>query len=175
MVAPPQKSSGNGKHGSLENVAPAGWRFETGELGREDVQRLLAFHFEQMRSMSPRDSCHVLPIDGLRGPAISFWSLRDGQRLLTIGALKELESDHGEIKSMRTAPEALGCGAGSAMLRHMVAEAGARGYRRLSLETGSTEAFQPALRLYASHGFQPCAAFAGYRPSLFTRFLTLEL
>jgi putative acetyltransferase len=97
------------------------------------------------------------------------------QRLLTIGALKQLESDHGEIKSMRTAPEALGCGAGSAMLRHMVAEARSRGYRRLSLETGSTEAFQPALRLYASHGFEPCDAFAGYNSSLFTRFLTLEL
>jgi putative acetyltransferase len=76
---------------------------------------------------------------------------------------------------MRTAPEALGCGAGSAMLRHMVAEARARGYRRLSLETGSTEPFQPALRLYASHGFKPCGAFAGYKPSPFTRFLALEL
>jgi uncharacterized protein YbdZ (MbtH family) len=72
------KSSGEGKHGPRGDATPAGWRFETGELGREDVQRLLAFHFEQMRSMSPRDSCHVLPVDGLRDPAISFWSLRDG-------------------------------------------------------------------------------------------------
>jgi putative acetyltransferase len=175
MLAPSGKNSGDARSGSLENVTPAGWRLETGELGREDVQRLLSFHFEQMRSMSPRDSCHVLPVDGLRDPTITFWSLRNGQRLLTIGALKQLESDHGEIKSMRTAPEALGCGAGSAMLRHMVAEARSRGYRRLSLETGSTEAFQPALRLYASHGFKPCDAFAGYKPSLFTRFLTLEL
>jgi putative acetyltransferase len=153
----------------------SGLTFEIGEFEREDVQQLLAFHFEQMRSMSPADACHVLPIEALRDPAITFWSLRDGQRLLTIGALKRLDREHGEIKSMRTAPDALGRGAGTAMLRHMVEEARSRGYRRLSLETGSTEAFKPALRLYASHGFKPCQAFAGYRPSLFTCFLTTEL
>ena len=175
MVSPPHESRDDGTHGSGRNATGLGWRFESGEFERDDVQSLLAFHFEQMRSLSPPDACHVLSVDALRHPAITFWSLRDGQRLLTIGALRQLESDHGEIKSMRTAPAALGCGAGTAMLRHIVADARRRGYRRLSLETGSTEAFQAALRLYASHGFEPCGAFAGYRPSPFTRFLTLEL
>ena len=76
---------------------------------------------------------------------------------------------------MRAAPDALGRGAGTAMLRHIEAEARRRGYARLSLETGSTESFLPALNLYARHGFKPCAPFAGYKPSQFTRFLAKDL
>jgi putative acetyltransferase len=153
----------------------AEWTFNAGELDCEDVRQLLAFHFEQMRSTSPADACHVLPLVGLRDPAITFWSLREHRRLLAVGALKELNIRHGEVKSMRTAPEVLGRGVGSAMLRHIVTEARRRGYERLSLETGSTEPFQPALRLYERHGFTRCAPFADYRPSPFTCFLAKEL
>ena len=149
--------------------------FESCDLDSEDVQALLAFHFDQMRTTSPPDGCHVLPIDGLRGPAVIFWSARDEGELVGVGALKELAPDHGEIKSMRTAPGAVGRGVGRAILRHIVAEARLRGYRRLGLETGSTEPFAAALRLYESEGFVPCAPFSDYLDTPFTRFFTLQL
>jgi|tagenome__1003787_1003787.scaffolds.fasta_scaffold20958963_4 putative acetyltransferase len=144
--------------------------FQSGDLDSADVQALLAFHFEQMRTTSPPDACHVLPIDGLREQAVTFWSARDGGELVGVGALKALARDHGEIKSMRTAPGALGRGVGRAILHHIVAEARRRGYRRLSLETGSTEPFAAALRLYESEGFVPCAPFGDYQDTPFTAF-----
>ena len=153
----------------------ADWAFHAGDLNSEDVQCLLAFHFEQMRSNSPPEACHVLPSDGLRDPAVSFWSVREDGRLLAIGALKQLSADHGEVKSMRTAPEFLGRGAGKAMLNHIMSEARRRGYRRLSLETGCTEPFVPALMLYERHGFVACGPFGGYSETPFTRFFTREL
>jgi putative acetyltransferase len=149
-----------------------GLTFHAGDLDSEDVEELLAFHFDQMRSTSPPEACHVLPIDGLRDPAVTFWSARDGGELVSVGALKELASDHGEIKSMRTAPGALGRGVGRAVLNHIVAEARSRGYQRLSLETGSTEPFAAALHLYASEGFEPCGPFGDYEDTPFTRFFT---
>jgi putative acetyltransferase len=139
------------------------------------VRELLTFHFEQMRSTSPPEACHVLPADALRDPAVTFWSARENGRLVGVGALKELAPDHGEIKSMRTAPTALGRGVGRALLNQLIAEARNRGYSRLSLETGSTESFAAALRLYESQGFLPCGAFGDYSDTPFTRFLTREL
>jgi putative acetyltransferase len=151
------------------------WTFQEGDLDSADVEALLDAHFADMRSISPPEACHVLPVDGLRDPSVTFWSLREDGRLLAVGALKALDSGHGEVKSMRTAREALGRGAGRAMLEHIVAEARRRGYRRLSLETGSTEPFHPALKLYERNGFIPCGPFAGYRRTPFTLFLTREL
>ncbi|HET7817631.1 MAG TPA: GNAT family N-acetyltransferase [Sphingomicrobium sp.] len=156
------------------NLNP-GWTFHEGELDRPDVRELLESHFAAMRSQSPRDSCHVLPPDDLGDPAISFWSLREAGLLLGVGALKALSAVEGEVKSMRTAPQALGRGVGTAILRHIVAEARRRAYRRLSLETGSTEPFAAALRLYEREGFVPCGPFGGYAPTPFTRFFALEL
>ena len=149
--------------------------FHQGDLDSSDVQALLAFHFEQMRGTSPPEACHVLPIDGLRSPDVTFWSLREDGRLLGVGALKELSAEHGEIKSMRTAPKALGRGVGGAMLHHILTQARGRGYRRLSLETGSTEPFAAALRLYEREGFVPCGPFGDYQDTPFTRFFTREL
>ncbi len=151
------------------------WTFHEGDLDSPDVQALLALHFDQMRASSPRDACHVLPIDGLRDRTVTFWSARDDRKLVGVGALKQLALDHGEIKSMRTAPDALGRGVGRAVLHHIVAEAQRRGYRRLSLETGSTEPFAAALRLYAQEGFAACGPFGDYRDTPFTRFFTREL
>lgn len=148
------------------------WTFHQGELGREDVQTLLALHFAAMRAQSPPEACHVLPAAGLEAPDIAFWSVRESGRLLGIGALKALEPGHGEVKSMRTAPEALGRGVGRAMLHHLVAEARRRGWARLSLETGSTPEFAAALRLYEGEGFAACGPFGGYRATPFTRFFT---
>ena len=149
--------------------------FHSGDLDSADVQALLAYHFQQMRETSLPEACHVLPIDGLRDPAVTFWSARDEGELVGVGALKELALDHGEIKSMRTASPALGRGVGRAILHQIVAEARSRGYQRLSLETGSTEPFAAALRLYESEGFVPCGPFGDYVDTPFTRFFTREL
>lgn len=149
--------------------------FHEGDLDSSDVVELLRFHFEQMQSTSPPEACHVLPLDGLRHPAVTFWSAREDGQLVGVGALKELAPDHGEVKSMRTAPRALGRGVGSAVLAHIVGESRRRGYNRLSLETGSTEPFAAALRLYGRDGFIPCGPFGDYKDTPFTRFFTREL
>ena len=149
--------------------------FHEGDLHSPDVVDLLRFHFEQMQATSPPEACHVLPLDGLKDQAVTFWSAREHGRLVGVGALKELAPDHGEVKSMRTSPEALGRGIGSLVLAHIVSEARSRGYTRLSLETGSTEPFAAALRLYARDGFAPCGPFGDYRDTPFTRFFTREL
>jgi putative acetyltransferase len=151
------------------------WTFHEGDLNSADVLELLAFHFQAMNDASPPEFCHVLASDGLRDAAITFWSLRDGGTLLGFGALKEIEAGHGEVKSMRTAPNALGRGVGGAMLAHIVKQAKARGYSRLSLETGSTPEFAGALRLYERDGFVRCEPFGGYPESEFTRFFTKPL
>jgi putative acetyltransferase len=149
-----------------------GWTFHAGDLDSPDVEALLASHFEQMRASSPPEACHVLPVDGLRDPAVTFWSVRDRGELLGVGALKALSAAEGEVKSMRTAPEALGRGVGRALLAHIIAEARSRGYARLSLETGSTETFAAALHLYESGGFVACGPFGSYQATDFTRFMT---
>jgi putative acetyltransferase len=153
----------------------SGWTFHEGELGRDDVRALLDFHFAEMRGNSPPEACHVLPTDGLAGPDITFWSVRENGVLLGVGALKQLSDDHGEIKSMRTAPGALGRGVGTAMLGHILAEARRRGCRKVSLETGCTEPFAAALRLYERERFVPCGPFGGYSDTPFTRFFTRKL
>ncbi|MBA3526043.1 MAG: GNAT family N-acetyltransferase [Pseudomonadota bacterium] len=150
-------------------------QFLEGDLDRADVRALLELHFSAMRSTSPPDACHVLALDGLREPGLTFWSMREDGRLLGVGALKQLAPDHGEVKSMRTAPEALGRGVGTAILAHIVAAARSRGYSRLSLETGSTKPFEAALRLYQREGFLPCGPFGGYQATPFTRFFTRAL
>jgi putative acetyltransferase len=149
--------------------------FHADDLDSLDVQYLVELHYAQLRSISPPEACHVLPSVGLRHPSVTLWSAREDGRLVGVGALKELAPDHGEVKSMRTAPEALGQGIGRAILRHIVSEAKARGYRRLSLETGNTEAFAPALKLYASEGFRAWGPFADYNNSPFSSFLTRTL
>jgi putative acetyltransferase len=148
------------------------WTIHEGELDRDDVRALLDQHFAEMRAGSPPEACHVLPIDGLRDPAIRFFTLRDGGVLLGCGALKRLEAGHGEIKSMRTANAALGRGVGKAMLDHLVASARGEGMTRLSLETGSTDQFAAALRLYSKEGFEAGGPFGDCVDTPFTRFFT---
>jgi len=149
--------------------------FHPGDLDSSDVKALLELHFGMMRSISPPEACHVLPADGLRDPAVTFWSARDDGELVGIGALKELAPDHGEVKSMRTSHRALGRGVGRTVLNHVVGEAKSRGYTRLSLETGCTKPFQAALSLYESEGFVPCGPFGGYSDTPFNRFFTRAL
>ena len=149
--------------------------FHQDDLESSDVQALLKLHFSAMRSISPPDACHVLPADGLRDPSVILWSARKGEQLVGIGALKLLGDDHGEVKSMRVAADALGRGAGRAILGRIIAEARRRGVRRLSLETGGSSEFDAALGLYRSAGFTPCGPFGDYQPTPFTRFFTREI
>ena len=130
------------------------------DLSGPEVRELLEEHLSAMRQLSPPESVHALDIDALRQPGITFWTVWSGNELLGCGALKELDPQHGEIKSMRTATAHKREGVATAMLQHIVAEAQRRGYRRLSLETGSMPAFLAARELYLRGGFQPCGPFA---------------
>jgi putative acetyltransferase len=146
------------------------------DLTAPAVLELLHLHLAGMEDESPPESVHALGAEALRGEDVSFWCVWDGKDLLGFGALKELDPSHGEIKSMRTAPGALRRGIGAAMLGHIVAEARARGYARLSLETGSTPAFGAAIALYERFGFTFCSAFADYRDGdPFSLFMTRAL
>jgi putative acetyltransferase len=129
-----------------------------------------------MRAWSPPESVHALDLARLRAPEITFWTLwDDDDELLACGALKELAADHGEVKSMRTPHKLRGLGAGRAMLEHIVREARQRGYRRLSLETGSQPQFLPARALYESAGFACCGPFGDYRADPYSTFMELRL
>ena len=148
---------------------------ERDDLSRPAVHALLQEHLDDMYALSPPESVHALDLSKLRGPDITFWTVWDGALLLGCGALKELDPAQGEIKSMRTPHALRRRGAGRAMLAHVLAEAQARGYARLSLETGSMEAFRPAQRLYESVGFALCAPFGDYRPDPNSVYMTLAL
>jgi putative acetyltransferase len=145
------------------------------DLGRADVQNLLRRHAEGMEASSPAGGCHYLDTKGLRSSEVTVWSAWDDGELLGVGALREIDPTHGEVKSMRTADDHLGRGVGRALLEHIVEIASQRGYERLSLETGSTSAFDPARRLYERFGFDSTGPFAEYEPNDFSRFYTLEL
>lgn len=143
---------------------------------RADVSALLAAHLRFTTSNSPPEDMHALDVGGLSGPGLSFFSARaaDG-RVVAVGALKELDPRHGELKSMHTAQAARGQGVARMMLGHLLQVARERGYERVSLETGSMQAFAPARALYESAGFMPCQPFAGYGPSPNSFFMTLAL
>jgi putative acetyltransferase len=151
------------------------WRIVEDDLSGAAVRALLERHFAGMLANSPAGSCHFLDFDGLRAGGVTFWSIHKEGMLAGCGALKMLGGAHGEIKSMRTADVFLRQGAAARMLGHIIAEARARGVERLSLETGSGAAFEPALALYRRHGFEDCEPFADYRPDPFSRFMTRRL
>lgn len=156
--------------------AENGIRFRAGELDSADVQALLAAHLAGMHAQSPPESVHALPLEGLRRTDVTFFSARDTDgQLLSVGALRELDSGHGEIKSMRTVDDARNRGVGAAVLAHLLRIARERGYTRVSLETGTPEGFAPARRLYERHGFTRCPPFADYREDPFSCCMTLEL
>jgi putative acetyltransferase len=145
------------------------------DLTGDAIAALLSFHLAEMHRNSPPESVHAMPIERLREADVTFWSAWDGEHLAACGALKHLEPDHGEIKSMRAAPDYRGKGAGKAILRHLLAVAEERSYRRVSLETGTAEDFSPARSLYASHGFEQCGPFGAYRADPFSVFMTKAL
>lgn len=138
------------------------YRIAQDPLEDAEVLALLQLHLDEMHRWSPACKVHALPAERLRDPEVTFYAVREGDRLAAVGALKELAPDRGELKSMRAAPAYRGKGAGEAVLLHLLGEAQARGYCWLGLETGRPEAFRPALRLYEKHGFAECPAFGDY-------------
>lgn len=142
---------------------------------RPDVLALLEEHLADMYATSPAESVHALDPDALTNPEISFWTVRDGGSLLGCAALKQLSGHHAELKSMRTATAARRRGVAGLLLDHVLAQAVARGHRRISLETGVEDYFAPARALYLRRGFVECAPFDGYELDPHSVFLTLEL
>jgi putative acetyltransferase len=140
-----------------------------------DVRELLKRHRAFALAETPPEHSFALAADELLDPAITLFSFREDGTLLGVGALKQLEPWHGEIKSMHTAKAARGRGVGSAMLTHLIEVAADRGLHRVSLETGTMTAFAPARALYAGAGFKPCGPFGGYLPSNDNCFMTLDL
>lgn len=145
------------------------------DLRGPEIAALLAEHLRCMAEFSPPESRHALDLEGLRQPTITFWTIWHRGELMGCGALRELDPQHGEIKSMRTAQGHLRKGVAAKVLTHIIAEARRRGYRRLSLETGAFPYFEPARCLYRKFGFQPCGAFQGYREDRNSVFMTQEL
>ncbi len=145
------------------------------DLRGAQIARLLQAHLQAMHAISPPESVHALDIEALRQPGISFWSAWEQDDPMGCGALKEIDATHGEVKSMRTAAGHLRKGVARALLTHIVEQARVRGYRRLSLETGSMQEFLPALALYRSFDFQFCGPFGPYLPDLNSVFLSKEL
>jgi putative acetyltransferase len=145
------------------------------DLAGPEVIALLREHLDAVTRTSPPESVHALDLDGLRAPEVTFWSVWQGSTLAGCGALKELDAHHAELKSMRTASSHLRTGVAAALLEHILDVARKCGYRRLSLETGSQEAFAPARALYARFGFEPCSPFADYVDDPNSVFMTREL
>ncbi|MCW2777169.1 MAG: Histone acetyltransferase [Frankiales bacterium] len=140
-----------------------------------DVRALLARHLELMHAQSPPEDVHALDADGLADRDVTLFGLRRDGQLLGLAGLGQLDGGHGEVKSMHTAEQARGQGVARVLLEHVLAVARSRGYRRLSLETGSQPGFAPARALYASVGFAPCGPFGTYVASPSSTFLALEL
>ena len=150
-------------------------RIREDDLGGVEIAKLLQEHLDCMRVHSPPESVHALDLEGLQSPDITFWTAWQGDELLGCGALKELDAQHGEIKSMRTAAAHLGKGIGSRILEHIMEEARRRSYSRLSLETGSMEAFAPARELYRRFGFEYQGPFGDYAEDPNSVFMTLGI
>ena len=145
------------------------------DLEGPEIARLLQAHLDHAALHSPRESIHALDLDHLRDSGITFWSVWTGGELAGCGALRELAPDHGEIKSMHTARAHRGKGVASRLLAHILDEARARSYRRVSLETGTMDGFAPARALYARVGFAVCPPFGDYREDPNSVCMTLEL
>ena len=133
------------------------------DLSGPQIAEFLREHIQQMRSITPLESKHALDLDALRTPEVTFWSVMDGDAVVSCGAIKQLDPAHAELKSMRTAPARTRSGIASLLLGHILTEAKRRGFSRLSLETGTAEFFLPARMLYEKLGSDYCEPFAHYK------------
>ena len=142
------------------------------DLAGTQIAALLRLHLDEMHRWSPPTSVHAMPIERLRAPDVTFYSAWYEDALAGCGALKQIDAHHGELKSMRAHPDYRGKGVGRAILDHLLAEARARGYTRVSLETGRPAPFLPARRLYEANGFTECPPFGNYAADDFSICMT---
>lgn len=156
-------------------IQPLPLRIMTDDPRSAAASDLLAFHLSEMARWSPPEQVHALPAEGLSAPDVTFYTAWRGATLAGCGALRELAAEHAELKSMRVAPAQLRSGVGEAILLHLLGEAQARGYRRVSLETGRPEPFLAARQLYAKHGFEVCPPFGDYTATDFSLCMTRVL
>lgn len=144
-------------------------------LDNQQVLAMLRFHFDTNMAVTPPGSAHVFDVSRLKQSDVFFWTAWNDETLMGTGALKLMDANHGEIKSMHTLQTARRSGVGAAMLRHIMEQAKAKGLKRLSLETGSFEFFAPARALYARHGFDECPPFGDYKRDPHSTFMTREI
>ena len=146
-----------------------------GNFDNPEVHELLTKHFIELRSVSPEDSCHVLDIAGLKDSSIKFWSLWDGNNLMGSGALKFLDKEHGEFKSIRVSDKFRGKGNGSKVINHLINEAKKLNIKRLSLETGAGDFFLAARKLFLKCGFETCEPFSNYKDNINSVYMTMQI
>ena len=155
---------------------PAPLQIRLDDLSDPRIEAFMQEHLQDMYAVSPPESVHALDMDQLRQPDIAFWSAwlpgADGGTLVGTGALKRLDADHAELKSMRTSARHRGQGIARQVLAHLLQEARARGFTRVSLETGPQPFFEPARQLYFQHDFVECGPFADYGPDPYSFFMT---
>jgi putative acetyltransferase len=145
------------------------------DLSGKEIFALLQEHLEDMKATSPPESKHALDLEGLKDSSVKFWTVWDGIELAGCGAFKILNSDHAEIKSMRTSSNYKNKGVASHLLIHIIEQAKLCGLKQLSLETGSMDYFVPAHGLYKKYGFSFCGPFSNYKADPNSKFMTLEL
>ncbi len=143
-----------------------------GNFDNPEVNQLLIKHFIELRAASPEGSAHVLDIPGLKVPSIKFWSLWDKNKLMGCGALKFLDQAHGEFKSIRIHDDYRGKGNGIKIITHLIEEAKKLDIKRISIETGAGNFFEPARKLFDKCGFKPCSPFAHYKEDINSQYLT---
>ena len=140
-----------------------------------EVNHLLTKHFIELRSVSPDDSCHVLDIKGLKDSSIKFWSFWDNNQLIGCAALKFLDDEHGEFKSIRVEDNSRGKGFGKKIISHLIEVAKNEGIKKLSIETGAGDFFKSARKLFKKFGFKTCRPFADYKEDLNSCYFDLEI
>ena len=143
-----------------------------GNFDNPEVNQLLKKHFIELRAASPEGSAHVLDIPGLMIPSIKFWSLWKEDQLMGCGALKFLDKNHGEFKSIRIHDNFRGKGNGAKIIHYLIKEAKKLNITRLSLETGAGKFFAPARKLFDNCGFKPCLPFSHYKEDINSLYLT---
>jgi putative acetyltransferase len=144
-----------------------------GNFDNPEVNKLLVKHFSELRAVSPKDSCHVLDIAGLKDPSIKFWSLWENNELMGSGALKFLDNEHGEFKSIRVNDKFRNKGYGLKVINHLIYEAKKLKIKKLSLETGAGKFFVPARKLFVKCGFKDCEPFSNYKKNVNSAYMSL--
>ena len=144
-----------------------------GNFDNYEVHELLVKHFIELRSVSPKGSAHVLDIAGLKDPSIKFWSLWEEKNLIGIGALKYLDKEHGEFKSIRVSDKFRNNGNGLKVINHLINAAKKLNIKRLSLETGAGNFFKTARKLFNKSGFETCEPFSHYKVDINSVYMTM--